>query len=367
MARMKLAQNHVGHRSGMPTSSTIKNSNEAYVSQHEHPVGYQTVGEQMAAKIELLYSDIKRFLAVERTLTPTRIAKMCGLASPWIVRDIRKPDWHVQNVAQLFRIEATLSKHPSWAPKNVLGEADRGYGESFIYRRWVDPYESPEFRKLALLWSVRRSDADFLDGIKHDPWVTILTTKGLAASEFRIEKYARSMNSRFALDKSGTRLSDYPSSTYRDLTVSDFQFVNEGNEPLCKDVVHVNHALGYRSVFRSIAFPCHEEGKIISKMKMEMCRPGRLTFGKSQASDGDEQIDQQSIGFPFEKNPFSLMLESKTSYSVATRRPMAPDPASSNWNTRHGPQRPGLSCRRPKNGRAGRSFILGHWPLGATR
>ena len=73
----------------MPVGSTINNSNEAYVSEHDHPVGYQTVGEQMAAKIELLYSDIKRFLAVERTLTPARVAEMCGLASPWIVRDAR--------------------------------------------------------------------------------------------------------------------------------------------------------------------------------------------------------------------------------------------------------------------------------------
>lgn len=262
----------------MPDRSTGNISPHAHADPHDRPAGYRTVGEQMAAKIELLYSDIRRFLAIETTLTPSRVAEMCGLGSPWIVRDIRKPDWHVQNVAQLFRIEAALSKHPSWAPKRVLGEADRGYDESFIYRRWVDPYGAPEFREIALLWSVRRSDSDFIDRICQDPWVAILTTRGLTAPEFRIEKYAASMSSRFALDKSGTRLSDHPSSAYRDLTVSDFQFVNEGNEPLCKDVVHENHALGYRSVFRSIAFPCYEEGKIISKMKMEMCRPGHLTF-----------------------------------------------------------------------------------------
>jgi hypothetical protein len=97
------------------------------------------------------------------------------------------------------------------------------------------------------------------------------------------------MNERFALDKSGRRLGDHPSSAYRDLTVADFQYVNESNEPLCKDVVHVNHALGYRSVFRSIAFPCHNEGRIISKMKLEMCRPGRLTFGRTLERDEHRQ------------------------------------------------------------------------------
>ncbi|MBL6599479.1 MAG: hypothetical protein ISP41_11355 [Alphaproteobacteria bacterium] len=261
----------------------------APISRDDHPLGYRTVGEQTAAKVELLYGDIRRFLAVETELTPARIAEMCGLASPWIVRDIRKPDWHVQNTAQLFRIEAALSKHPSWAPKRVFGEADRGYDESYIYRRCVDPYESPEFRKLALLWDVCRSDSEFIDGLKQDPWVSVLTTRGLPAPEFRIEKYAVSMNERFALDKSGRRLGDHPSSAYRDLTVADFQYVNESNEPLCKDVVHVNHALGYRSVFRSIAFPCHNEGRIISKMKLEMCRPGRLSFSDRPRSDEGER------------------------------------------------------------------------------
>lgn len=243
---------------------------------------HHTVGPKIAARIELLYLDIQRLIQADRSLTPARVAELANLASPWIVRDIRKPGWFVKNTTHLFKIEAALSKHPGWAPKTILGEADRQAGGSFIYRRWVDPLTSPEFRDDALLWEQKTSDGAFLERFRDDPWTSILETRGLEASDYRIVQYAPGMIRRYGLNKTGRRLAEHPSPAYQDLTVSDFHEVQTTAKPRCKDVVHINDTEGYRSIFRSIAFPCPAAGVIISRMKLAECRPGRLSFTTSK-------------------------------------------------------------------------------------
>lgn len=93
------------------------------------------MGHPTAAKIELLYLDIKRLVVADPTLTPARITKEAALSSEWIVRDFRKPHWHVKNPIQLFRLESALCRHPRWQPRTILGEDDQGSATSYIYRR----------------------------------------------------------------------------------------------------------------------------------------------------------------------------------------------------------------------------------------
>lgn len=240
--------------------------------------GYRSVGKQTAAQIELLYCDIQRVLRLTPELTPARIAAMAGLASPWIVRDIRKTDWHAKNAAQLFKIEEALSQLPSWFPKSILGEKDCGAEGSYVYRRWVAPDDSPEFREDFLHWTVRKSDQDFIDRMTGDPWVSVLDARDRDPKAYRLLTYATGISGNYALDKYGKRLGDNPDKAYAELTARDFGSVVEGNFPRCKDMVRIDKRQNDRIVFRNIAFPCLDEGKIVSKMKLEYWVPGRLKF-----------------------------------------------------------------------------------------
>jgi hypothetical protein len=240
--------------------------------------GYRSVGKQTAAQIELLYCDIQRVLRLTPELTPARIAAMAGLASPWIVRDIRKTDWHAKNAAQLFKIEEALSQLPSWFPKSILGEEDCGAEGSYVYRRWVAPDDSPEFREDFLHWTVRKSDQDFIDRMTGDPWVSVLDARDRDPKAYRFLTYADGISGKFAFNKNGKRLGDHASKAYAELTAKDFGLVAATGQARCKDMVHINRRQNDRIVFRSIAFPCLDEGKIVSKMKLEYWVPGRLKF-----------------------------------------------------------------------------------------
>lgn len=239
---------------------------------------YRSVGQQTAAQIELLYCDIQRFLRLTPDLTPAKIASKAGLASAWIVRDIRKPNWHAKNAAQLFKIEDALSQHPSWFPKSILGEEDCRAEGSYVYRRWVAPDDSPDFREDYLRWTVRQSDKAFVDRMKNDPGVSILDVRKSDPKDFRFLTYATEISKNYAFDKNGKRLGDHASKAYAKLTAKDFGLVVETAQARCKDMVHINKPQNDRIVFRSIAFPCLDEGMIVSKMKLEYWVPGRLKF-----------------------------------------------------------------------------------------
>lgn len=239
-------------------------------------LGYRTVGKQTTAQIELLYCDIKRLLEFDTTLTPSRVAKVAGLASQWIVRDIRKPHWFAKNATQLFRIEAALCQHPLWYPKRILGEEDRDGATSYVYRRWVDPVDTPEFREDFRLWETRPSDMSFIERMRDDPWVSLIDTSSVNPAEFRILSYASAMVEQFGFTKTGDLLGDHQNEAYAELTSKDFGDLVKGGVPLCKDMVHINKSQNDRAVFRSIGFPCPKENLVVSKMKLEQWLPGRL-------------------------------------------------------------------------------------------
>jgi hypothetical protein len=240
--------------------------------------GYRPVGKQTAAQIELLYCDIQRFLRLTPDLTPARIAAMAGLGSAWIVRDIRKPNWHAKNAAQLFKIEYALSRLPSWFPKTILGEEDCDAEGAYVYRRWVRPEESPEFREDFLHWTVRQSDRTFIDRMKCDPWVTILDVRNKEPTNYRIMTYASGISGQYAFNKAGKSLGEHPSPPYAEMTARDFGLVVETNQARCKDMVHFHTPRKDRVVFLNIAFPCLNEGKVVSKMKLEYWTRSPLGF-----------------------------------------------------------------------------------------
>jgi hypothetical protein len=248
--------------------------------------GYRPVGKQTAAQIEPLYCDIQRLLEHDTSLTPARIAEAAGLSSQWIVRGIRKPNWHAKNATQLFRVEAALSKHPSWHPKRILGEEDRDSPTSYVYRRWVDPESAPEFHKDFLRWQNRQSDMSFIKTMRDDPWVSILDVSAPVPADYRFLDYADGIAAHFPFSKKGKRLGDHQSQAYADLTSKDFGDLVKGGVPRCKDMVHINKSQNDRVVFRSIGFPCRDENLVVSKMKLEHWIPGRLKFNTPRDGSG---------------------------------------------------------------------------------
>ena len=232
-----------------------------------------------AAKIELLYLDITRLVMSDPTLTPGKIARDAKLSSAWIVRDIGKPHWHVKNPIQLFRIESTLCRHPGWFPREVWGEDDQEGLKSYIFRRWVDPFSSPDFRNAALLWNVRESDAEFLQRFSVDPWVTVLDTRASRPEDYRVISYASAMKDRYGFDKKGVRLADNICPVYADFVSRDFGVVvSEPDRPHCKDVVYANDEMNYKVVFRNICFALPKANIVLSKLKIELWRAGRFEF-----------------------------------------------------------------------------------------
>jgi hypothetical protein len=237
---------------------------------------YRSVGRQTMARVYLLHFDIWRVVRQDRSLTSRRVAEMVGLGSDWIVRDIRKPEWFVKNVEHLFRIEEVLSKHPLWQPKVIFGEMCRGGEHSFVYRRWVDPYHSPEFQADVRRWRARRSDAEFIELAKQDPWVSIIDIAANDPYDYRVIHYAPAMIEKFGFSKNNTKISDHPSPAYAEILANDLRDAVVTGEARCKDVVHLYASRKDRVVFRNITLPCLSEGKLVSRMKLEHWEPGRL-------------------------------------------------------------------------------------------
>jgi hypothetical protein len=238
---------------------------------------YRSSGRVTAARVYLLYFDIWRVVLQDRSLTPRRVAAMAGLSSDWIVRDIRKKDWFVKNVAHLFDIEKVLCNHPLWQPKTVYGEMSRGTQASFVHRRWVDPFESLEFKAEVERWEKRGSDAAYINEKIDDPWVTILDVTADDPRDYVAISYAGAMTHQFGFSKAGRRLGDHPSPAYVEIATHDFHEVVQTGEARCKDVVRLYDSREDRVIFRTIALPCLSEGKVVSKMKMEHWHPGRLS------------------------------------------------------------------------------------------
>ena len=224
---------------------------------------YHAVGQKMAAQVDLLYLDIGRLVRRDSSLTPSKIAEMANLSSVWVVRDIRKPDWFVKNVAQLFKIEAALSRHPDWHPKVILDEAYTSSPGVSVYRRWVEPQEAPEFRELALRWSVRRSDREFIEEATRDPWVSTVDVSSGNTRQFRILQYASEVPKRVGVDKTGELLGAHPSAAYGKMTTGDFHQTMLDNTPRCRDVVYNNKAVTDRVIYRSLLLPCLDEGIVV--------------------------------------------------------------------------------------------------------
>jgi hypothetical protein len=244
-------------------------------SDYEAP-SYRRVGRQATARVYLLHFDIWRVVRQDRSLTSRRVAEMVGLGSDWIVRDIRKPDWFVKNVEHLFRIEEVLCRHPLWQPKVIYGEKSRGTDASFVYRRWVDPYHSPEFHADVRRWERRRSDAEFIELARLDPWVTIIDVTARDPNDYKITHYATAMTEKFGFSKKGDRVADHPSPAYAEIVTNDFGDAVVSGEARCKDVVHLYESRKDRVIFRNVTLPCLAEGKLVSKMKLEHWEPGRL-------------------------------------------------------------------------------------------
>jgi hypothetical protein len=219
---------------------------------NETPRAYRNLGQKMAAEVDLLYLDIGRLVRREPSLTPARIAKLANLSSEWVVRDIRKPDWFVKNVSHLFKIEAALSDHPNWHPKTVLGESYTVSSPISVFRRWVDPFEAPEFQEIALRWTTRTSDADFIDQAMADPWVSTIDVSSGDPLEYRVLKYTPEMISRHGFDKSGERLSQHVSAAYAKMTTGDFHRTVTGKTPRSRDVVYSGKPVNDRVIYRGV-------------------------------------------------------------------------------------------------------------------
>jgi hypothetical protein len=244
-------------------------------------LGYHSVGQKMAAQVDLLYLDIARLVRRDSSLTPAKVAALADLSSEWVVRDIRKPDWFVKNVAQLFKIEAALSQHPDWHPKTILDEAYTSSPEITVYRRWVDPYETPDFQELALRWSVRRSDRQFIEEAKTDPWVSTVDVSSGDRWRYRILEYNSEIPRRYGVDKSGQILGAHPFSAYAEMTTGDFHQAAIDNGPRCRDVVYTSIATKDRGIYRSLLLPCLDEGIVVSRLVREYCTVGRDRLRRS--------------------------------------------------------------------------------------
>lgn len=246
---------------------------------------YQPMGRWTSAKIELLYLDIKKLVDADPGLTPKIIAEDAKLSSEWIVRDIRKPHWHVKNPIQLFRIETALCRHPRWQPRVILAEDSEESADSFVYRRWVDPFASADFRDDALLWSIRKSDTTFLERMIDDPWVTLVDTSTAKSSDYQVVSYSKEMRERYGFDKSGIRLGQNLCPVYSRFMARDYEKVaTESDRPHCKDVVYANEAMGYRVVFRNISLACQTLGLVVSKLKIEHWQAGRFEFNAPRSA-----------------------------------------------------------------------------------
>ena len=239
---------------------------------------YRRVGRQATAQVYLLYFDIQRLVRKDRSLTPARVAEIANLNSDWIVRDIRKPDWFVKNVAHLFQVEAALCSHPKWQPQIVYGQKMRQTDSSFVYRRWVNADGSPEFGIDVHRWRHRASDAEFIAMARTDPWVSLVDVRAERPEDYRVVSYASAMINRLGFNKTGGRLGDHPSKAYADLISSDFHKTVLSNSPRCKDVVHLYDSFNDRIVFRNVTLPCLEQGLVVSKMHIEHWEPGRLAL-----------------------------------------------------------------------------------------
>ena len=256
----------------------VKNLESGNIGDNLTGASYKSVGRQTDARVFLLYFDIRRVVCQDRKLTPRRVAAMAGFSSDWIVRDIRKPGFFVKNVAHLFDIEESLRHHPKWQPKTVYGEKSRGNSTSFVYRRWVDPRESPEFKEDAMRWADRRSDAHFLDHAADDPWSSILDVTAEIPQDYRFETYAAAVTAKFGVSKKGTTLRAPPGDPYCEILSHDFHSSVGSGEARCKDVVQLFESNRNRVIFRNIALPCLSEGRLVTKTWLERWEPGRSPF-----------------------------------------------------------------------------------------
>jgi hypothetical protein len=237
------------------------------------PYDYRSTGQRMAAHVDLLYQDIQRVVRSDPTLSPARIAEMADLSSAWMVRDIRKPDWFVKNVAHLFKIETALREHPNWHPRKVLDEREYVEPGCFVLRRLVDPFEAPEFRELALRWQARRSDREFVEAARTDPWVNVVDVSEPKPQDFKIIHYGASMRAESGINKLGSRLGSHASSAYADMTCDYFGEAVRANEARCRDVVYFAKSRMDHVIYRGVALPCLDQAVVISKMSLEYCTP----------------------------------------------------------------------------------------------
>jgi hypothetical protein len=251
------------------------------------PYYYRSVGQKMAAQMDLLYQDIQRLVSADKSLTPARIADMAGLSSEWIVRDIRKPSWYVKNVAHLFKIEAALREHPNWHPKIVISEQEYAADDSFVLQRLVDPYEAPEFRDLALRWSARSSDREFVDAATTDPWVNLVDVSTSDPRDYRIIGYGEAMTEASGINKLGARLGVHASTAYSEMSCAYFQETAATGLARCRDVVYFAKSRIDHVIYRSVALPCLEENIIISKMSLEYCTPTHAKNWRQTTVEGE--------------------------------------------------------------------------------
>jgi hypothetical protein len=254
----------------------VENLESHFETSEKSAPAYRLAGRQTSAEVYLLYFDIQRLMQKDPSLTPARVAEMAGLNSDWIVRDIRKKDWFVKNVAHLFKVEAALSEHPEWQPKTTFGQRSRHFGRNLVYRRWVDPHDSPEFKQDVSRWHDRRSDAAFIAAARTDPWVTLVNVASRDPFDYRVASYASTMKNRLGFNKTGGRISDHPSEAYAEIIAGDFHDTVVNDAPRCQDVVHLYESFNDRIVFRNVTLPCLDEDIVVSKMHIEHWEPGRL-------------------------------------------------------------------------------------------
>jgi hypothetical protein len=247
-----------------------------------------------AAQVDLLYQDIERLIHRDGSLTPARVAEMVGLSSEWIVRNIRKPNWYVKNVAHLFKIERILSEHPNWHPKTIHEEKEYAGDESFVFRRLVDPYEAPEFRELALRWSARGSDKDFIKRAMTDPWVNIVDISADDPQEYQILHYGEAMSRASGINKTGARLGQHASKAYADMTCEYFHETVLANTPRCRDVVYFAKSRVDHVIYRGVALPCLDEKVVVSKMTLEYCAPTHAKVWRRATVRGEISIVRSS-------------------------------------------------------------------------
>lgn len=235
------------------------------------PYDYRSTGQRMAAHVDLLYQDIQRLVRSDPALSPARIAEMANLSSAWVVRDIRKPDWFVKNVAHLFKIEAALRDHPNWHPKKVFDEKEYVAPDSYVLRRLVDPFEAPEFRELAFRWSARSDDATFVEQTCSIPWVNVVDVSPSNPRNYKIIKYDSVMKNTSGIDKQGIRLGDHANKIYATMSCEFFEETVSANEPRCRDVVSFGESRVDHVIYRSIALPCLESNIVITKLSLGYC------------------------------------------------------------------------------------------------